>query len=144
MKHGFYGHRLPEGAIPTTEYIGYTKWHMLAGRLLDYETAILFLAGTRDVSTNALLDDVREHMTVFPSTPEYEANWEIIEFRWGEKHDYEWSQMQAITAWHTPIQIARLLGWPLIPRSLDWVPVHRVVSAADLYARGLSPRCRDK
>lgn len=119
--------RLPVGAALTSEDCGYTMWHLLAAQLLAPSTARAFLEVASEESTNVLIDDLQEHMAVFP------ADYRLV-LRATPSHRltpaWPWEEFRAVTAWRSPIEICRLIGRPLVTIQVDWQKVHPVIRAA--------------
>lgn len=128
VPHGTFIGRLPKGAIPCSEPMGYSMWHLLAAKCLDPDQQELFLMNACDVGTNELIDDLRESMTVFNDTwrKSWYENSEMRSSRFG------WNRLRRETAWCTPLQICARLQVPLIFFNEDWVlpSLHPVIEAA--------------
>lgn len=126
--HGYYGYRLRPNAYGTTECVGFSKWHLLAARMLSLQQAGDFLVSASEQDTNTLLDDIRESMAVFPSR--YRGSWtENATYKAG----WTWASFRAASAWRSPIEICHLIGLPLVPRSLNEkirLGLHPVIKAA--------------
>ena len=140
FEHGGFAYRLPVDRRGTNETVGYSLWHLLAARMMDMEAALAFLDEANDQGINTLIDDLGEHMAVFPSSTRglwikyapYQAAW-------------TWPQFRAATAWKSPMEISKVVGLPLLPLSRDhWMikelhPVIRAAHIASCQRLGLFP-----
>lgn len=130
--HGEWRGRLPAGAIACREHWGYSMWHLVAIKALptcDQET---FLISACDQPANELIDDLREHMTVFNDI--WKVSWETHSGMCENR--LSWRRMCGETMFCSPLEICArlqvpLIGWPDDEESwLDGVALHDVIEAA--------------
>lgn len=128
VPHGTFIGRLPKGAIPCSEPMGYSMWHLLAAKCLSPEQQEQFLHDASEAGTNELLDDIRETMTVFDDT--WRKGW----YEWSgiRTNRFGWNCLRQDTAWRTPLEICARLQVPLIAWDEDWIlpQLHPVIEAA--------------
>lgn len=127
--HGVWSGRLPVGSLPCMERGGYSMWHLLAAKALPPDTVMDFLQSASDqASSNELIDDLRETMTVFDEI------WRKAWCEWSGLSTYRfgWKRLQRETAFCTPLEICARLGVPLIAFDVEteWPELHPVIEAA--------------
>lgn len=126
--HGTFIGRLPVGAIPCSEPMGYTTWHLLSAKCLGSDAQEEFLLNANEAGTNELLDDLRESMAVFDDV--WRKSW--YEHSGMRSSCFGWNCLRRKTAWCTPLQICARLQVPLIHFHEDWIlpSLHPVIEAA--------------
>lgn len=102
--HGEFGGRLSRGVDSCREEVSYSMWHMMAAKLLGPKAQAEFLeaASNGDVSSNQLIDDLREGMGMFQ-----------VHHR-SNLHEGSWEDLVRRTAFKTPLEICAELNVPLI------------------------------
>jgi hypothetical protein len=129
-EHGSFQYRLPAVSLGTKERPGFSLWHLTAAKMLSAEAQADFLRQANRQSLNMLLDDLRESMTIFPSS--YKVYWlENAPYQ----GSWSWPKFRELTAWRTPLQICDLVGLPLIfwPGGQELVQrLHPVIAAANV------------
>lgn len=128
--HAEWRGRLPAGAIACREQFGYSMWHLLAAKALPPDTVLQFLENACRATTDELIDDLREHMTVFDET------WRMSWYDWSgmRSNRFGWKKLCRITAFSTPLEICEKLRVPLIcfDADEDWPTLHPVIEAAQM------------
>lgn len=129
--HGEFGGRLSTSVHSTTEWLGYSMWHLCAAKLCSQGVLETFLEGAANVSADVLLDDLREGMTVFPDS----LRKNYLEYAPYQNTRQSWRSVRAMTAFRSPLEICKAVGYPLIwlddIDSLD-VTLHPVVKSAQI------------
>lgn len=117
LEHGDFSYRLPVKGRGTNEPVGYSMWHLLAARMMSENAMIAFIEEANEIGLNVLIDDLQEHMTVFP--PHCRGLWlKHAPYRAG----WSWPRFRALCAWKTPLDICQLTGLPLLPLAKE----HRI------------------
>ena len=119
--------RIPRGRWLTNEQCGYSLFHLMAAQMLTRCQVEGFLEEASEQPANTLLDDLREHMTVFPS--QRRRDWEenaTYRSRWS------WDSFRQTSAWQSPLSICLRIRQPLITTPVRWREVHRVIVAAQV------------
>ena len=102
--HGEFGGRLSRHVHACREEVSYSMWHMMAAKLLGPKAQAKFLeaASNGGVTSNELIDDLREGMALFQ-----------IHHR-SNLHEGSWNDLVRRTAFMTPLEICVELNVPLI------------------------------
>lgn len=109
--HGEFGGRLGVGVKGTAEHLGFSMWHLLAAKMIGPAVQDDFLCrASEEVSTNELIDDLREGMAVFDHS--YSSPWKKYAPYRSMRVSY--ASIVRRTAWKTPLGICRELRVPLI------------------------------
>jgi hypothetical protein len=119
--------RIPQGAWLTDESCGYSLFHLMAAQMLTRWQVGAFLEEASEQSANTLLDDMREHMTVFPS--QCRRDWEENA---SYRNRWSWDSFRQSSAWQSPLSICLRIRQPLITTPVRWRDVHRVIVAAQV------------
>jgi hypothetical protein len=128
--HGVFSGRLTPGCLGTDEGIGFSMWHLVAAKLVSPQQQADFLVEANQATADALIDDIREGMAVFPAY--YENNYLERIHDVGTYTD-TWEELVSKTSFKSTLEICEGLGVPLIlwPLSFEFKEkLHPVIQAA--------------